>query len=1053
MNFIQQVKNWLFCMFASGLMAFSCDSAAAAQLVSTSGSSFPAKLGGSGDSGLSIISKDGRYVLFASTANNLTLTNNNNSVLPCRFNVFLRDRTSQTTTLVSVNQNGTGGGNGDSFPTGISTNGQFALFESSASDLVANDTNNVSDIFVRDVINGTTTLVSIGTDGGNANGTSRGSVMTPDGCYVAFTSAASNLVTDDTNNIPDVFVRDLQAGTTTLVSVGAATNANPPTFFTTISSESPEITPDGRYVVFYSTATNLVSGVMTTGEIYVRDLVAGNTIWASTNACAIFQSVTGGTTISCCNYSISDDGQFVAFEACPTPGDSSVPGIILRYSLQTGLTDIINTSAYVPRSPFELMHDLSMSPDGHFVAYVTNGPSANAIYLWDAQTGTNTLVSVSLDNVHPANGVCDSPVISSNGQFVAFISTANNLVTNTLAGDCHVYVRDLQAGATQLLDADANGVGVGVDSTTVPAMSADGSVVAFDSANLLTDNRHLVHDVFVRNVTTGTTDLVSASNPSLSSQTPDGISGLTSFSISSNGRFVAFYSDADNLVANDTNSCRDVFVHDLVGGTNILVSVNTNGNASGDGISFDPAISADGRYVAFTSLADNLVAGDTNRALDVFVRDLQAGTTTLVSVSMNGVDPGDRDSYLPSISANGRYVLFHSDADNLAAGFYSSGYYSSYENLFFRDLQTRTTYALTFVNNGPIYSAVIPASMTPDGQSVAFIGTPSENFGSYYYNAGTPAGLYVWNSQLNARTYTNATFNFGPGTLSVVAISPNGQKLAYLPSSTSISLFGVDLVANTVVTINSGGTFLLSNEGLRFSNDGRFLTYAMATNPQSNQNVYRYDFKAGTNLLVSQNFDSTGITNASSDSPSISPNGRFIAYRFATNVVPFNFNNAANLFVYDALNNATILVSVNASGNSTADDRSLKPVFSADGRTLFFQSWASDIVGNDYNNSSDIFALDLTALPMTTSTGGGGATNYASVFYAQLIPAGAFSSNPTLTWPLAAGKSYQVQYKTNLTDPVWLTLPGDVTFIGATGYFNDPLPLSGQRFYRIVLTP
>ena len=267
----------------------------------------------------------------------------------------------------------------------------------------------------------------------------------------------------------------------------------------------------------------------------------------------------------------------------------------------------------------------------------------------------------------------------------------------------------------------------------------------------------------------------------------------------------------------------------------------------------------------------------------------------------------------------------------------------------------------------------------------------------------------------------------------------------------------MDLVANTVVTINSvnsGGTFLSSYAGLRFSNDGRFLTYAMAPTTPLNENVYLYDFQAGTNLLVSQNFNSTGITNASSDSPSISPNGRFIAYRsFATNVVPFDFNNAANLFVYDVSNNATILVSVNASGNATADDRSLKPVFSADGRTLFFQSWASDISGSDYNDNSDIFALDLTALPMTTSTDGGGATNYASVFYAQLIPAGAFSSNPTLTWPLAAGKSYQVQFKTNLTDPVWLTLPGDVTFIGATGYLNDPLPSSGQRFYRIVLTP
>ena len=170
------IRHWLSRVFVTVFIASSVYPAKTAQLVSVSGSAPGPKLGGSGDSGLSIISRDGRYVLFASTANNLMLTNNNNFVLPCRFNVFLRDNMAQTTTLVSVNQAGTGGGNGDSFPTGISTNGQFALFESSASDLVANDTNNASDIFVRDVVNGTTTLVSVSTNGGTPLPTARRAV-------------------------------------------------------------------------------------------------------------------------------------------------------------------------------------------------------------------------------------------------------------------------------------------------------------------------------------------------------------------------------------------------------------------------------------------------------------------------------------------------------------------------------------------------------------------------------------------------------------------------------------------------------------------------------------------------------------------------------------------------------------------------------------------------------------------------------------------------------------------------------------------------------------
>ncbi len=1029
--------HWLWRIFLAVCIASSIHPAKSAQLVTVSGPPFAAKLGGDGDSGLAIISPDGRYVLFASAANNLTLTNNNNFVLPCRLNVFLRDNLAQTIVLVSVNQSGTGGGNGDSFPTGLSTNGQLALFESSASDLVANVTNNAADIYVRDLVNGTTAPLSIGAGGGSTNWSSRGSVMTPDGRYVAFVSTATNLVAVDTNNIADVFVRDLQAGTTTLASVGAVLSPNSDVNLPASTSESPEITPDGRYVAFFSTATNLVSGVTTkTGDVYVRDLVAGQTIWASTNARAIFQATAGGTNIVSFNYSISDDGQFVAFEAGTNfPSSPTAPGMILRYGLQTGLTDIISTNANVPLSSFPNTHDLALSPDGRFVAYVTNGFPGNAIYCWDAQTASNTLVSANLASSGPANGTCDSPVISPDGRFIAFVSTATNLVANALTGSWHVYLRDLQGGVTQLIDADAGGTGAGVEPTVVPALSADGSAVAFDSANFLPDNRQLVHDVFLRNVTAGTTVLLSANNPAWSSQTPHGITGFTPSSVSPDGRFIAFYSDADNLAPNDTNGCRDVFVRDRIAGLNLLVSVNTNGNSTGDGISSDPAISANGRYVAFTSGADDLAANDTNRMQDVFVRDMLAGTTVLVSISTDGVYPGNGDSFSPAISADGRYVLFHGKASNLAAGSFGSGI----ENLFCRDLQAGITYALTAASSG---MGVYSAAMTPDGQSVAFIGMATGIAGTH---------LYVWNSALTALIYTNNSASFSSVTFPIVAISPNGQKLAYL-SGSSLGLYAADVAANTVVTVNNNATFL-SHVGLRFSNDGHFLTCAAtASTSATNQSVYLYDLQAGTNLLVSRNFNSLATNNAGADSPSISPDGRFIAYRsFATNLVAMDSNRVADLFLYDAVSNATYLVSLNAAGTASAADRSLKPVFSSDSQTLYFQSWASDISGHDFNNGSDIFAADL-ALPMPGS-GGGSSGGSGSGPDAQLIPAGAAGPNPVVSWPLAAGEAYQVQYKTNLTDAVWLDLPGNAAFIGLTGYLSDLMPATGQRFYRIVLNP
>src|SRR5579859_838114 len=134
------------------------------ELVSGVGPAQMPPAGGSGDSWLPILSADGRYVLFASTANNLLLASNNvpipTGLLP-NLNVFLRDRTAATTTLVSVNLSGVAGGNGDSVPLDLSTNGRYALFESSASDLVPADTNGATDVFVRDLLTGTITLVSL----------------------------------------------------------------------------------------------------------------------------------------------------------------------------------------------------------------------------------------------------------------------------------------------------------------------------------------------------------------------------------------------------------------------------------------------------------------------------------------------------------------------------------------------------------------------------------------------------------------------------------------------------------------------------------------------------------------------------------------------------------------------------------------------------------------------------------------------------------------------------------------------------------------------------
>ena len=282
---------------------FCPSSHAAVQPVSVENEAFAPPAGGGGDSSSPILSADGRYVLFASLANNLAVSSNGipiPTLLTPRMNVFLRDRTNGTTTLVSIDYAGTDGGNRDSWPSAISTNGQFALFESASTDLLTNGLAGLSQtnqIYLRDMVNGATTLVSVSTNGVAGNGISRSSVMTPDGRYVAFVSAANNLIPGDTNGIPDVFVRDTQAATTSLISVGAQSTINEGLGS---RSELPAISANGRYVAFYSTATNVVPGATTNGEIFLRDVVAGTTTWVSSNAHPVMSSVHGSSNaISC----------------------------------------------------------------------------------------------------------------------------------------------------------------------------------------------------------------------------------------------------------------------------------------------------------------------------------------------------------------------------------------------------------------------------------------------------------------------------------------------------------------------------------------------------------------------------------------------------------------------------------------------------------------------------------------------------------------------------------------------------------------------------------
>jgi len=263
-----------------------------------------------------------------------------------------------------------------------------------------------------------------------------------------------------------------------------------------------------------------------------------------------------------------------------------------------------------------------------------------------------------------AEGNDDSllPAISADGQIVAFGSYASNLVAGDTNGFSDVFVHDRLSGLTERVSVDSSGAegnGYSVD----PSLSANGQIVAFHSfaSNLVPGDTNANVDSFVHDRMTGITERVS-----VDSSGAQGNSYSDSPSISADGQIVAFYSYASNLVAGDTDGHIDIFVHDRSTGITERVSVDSSGT-EGNGESYVPSISADGQIVAFYSFATNFGTAGTYGILRVFVHDRSTGITEQVSVDSSGAE-GNSYSVNSAISADGQLVAFWSYASNLVAG-------------------------------------------------------------------------------------------------------------------------------------------------------------------------------------------------------------------------------------------------------------------------------------------------------------------------------------------------------------------------------------------------
>ena len=383
------------------------------------------------------VSENGRYATFEDIANNLVPNDTNNTE-----DVFVFDNTLRNLSRVSVSSAGAQGNGGSRGPS-ISADGQLIVFHSGASNLVVGDTNNYTDVFLHDQRTGVTTRISLSSSGVEGNEDSEAAVISPDGGFVTFRSRANNLVVGDTNGAEDVFVRDLRAGTTTRVSVSTGGQQG------NRGSNTGSLSAYGNFVAFHSDANNLVAGDNNgCQDVFVRDTLRGTTVRASSDS----QGVEGNQ--SSMRPSISDDGRYVLFESWAsnlvTPDINGID--LFVKDLRTGLVIKVNVSSAGRQGGFyhTVGLDHSISGDGRFVTFhsqdpilVPNDTNGNEfdIFVHELPTRTTTLESRDSGGVQGDLGSV-YPFISRGGRYVGFSSRATNLSSVPRVGIADCYLRD-----------------------------------------------------------------------------------------------------------------------------------------------------------------------------------------------------------------------------------------------------------------------------------------------------------------------------------------------------------------------------------------------------------------------------------------------------------------------------------------------------------------------------------------------------------------------------------------------------------------------------------
>jgi len=835
----------------------------------------------------------------------------------------------------------------------LSDDGTKVVYSSAADNLVDGDTNGHTDIFLTTLTPGkpptppdpgagghpsdpgispavvSTVRISVGPGGAEGNGDSFGPSISPDGHWVSFESSASNLVPGDANGpVVDVFVYHVDDQSLRLASVPAGGGGGDG------NSYSASVANNGT-VSFTSTAGNMVGGA-SGQQVYARTDPAGSAqtvLVSATSGGAGGDGQSGESTIS-------GDGTKIAFTTNSTnlaSGHAKGDDVFVR-KLGASYSMSMLTSGATSYLPF-------ITAAGDKVIFIADGIDTDGvgdIYQGPSDASARPTIFANC----PCRGGGDVPpgtVALGSGGAIVYSSAAPFSKSNRYL-DRQVFEHNPSQAIVSAVGGD-----VATAPAEFPSVSADGVLVAFQSAgdNLVDDDANSANDVFVAQMGDFGNGYEERRMVRVSVYATNGnIHGADSFAplpdspaaVSGDGNLVAFASDSSNLVPGDTNNAPDIFIRNRHNGTTERVSVGAGG-AQANGASLWPAMSDDGRFVVFESDASNLVPGDTNNEMDIFVRDRKTGETRRLS-EKPGAGQSPLPSQRPAISPNGNWVAFDSAGDFAPTPQSGSGRTNVFRfNMATGNIDMVSTMATT--PDVPTRRAGYKASWEPsvaDDGTVAFLSDQTAMTAS---NADDPVGAIP--------NFTDAYVGRPDGT--VIKASMNNDRPAPVPAVGDSYDVRISADGNHVAFV-VGGKSNLPQTGA----DNNFDT-----------DVYVRDLAANTTTQV--DVPAGGAASGDNRWPAVNANGSVVTFQSDAALVGGDGNNTYDVFVA-SLGGGGVNLS-RLTGNGDPNGPSVMPTISPDGHTVVFASRASNLVDGDTNGAYDWFARSDADVPCVTCNAAG----------------------------------------------------------------------------------